>query len=105
MTINGLSQELTACIVEVIVNHKKVEKIVVYGSRSCDNFKRISDIDIAIFAKEWTNKDINLVKHSLEEDVKTVLKFDLVNFYDLEKASLKNNILDKGRVIYESRKG
>lgn len=88
-------------IVRIIIEYKKPEKILIYGSRAKGSFKKTSDIDIAIFAKDWTNKDINLVKHRLDEELITPLKVDVVNFYDLEKKSLKGNILKEGRVLYE----
>ncbi len=91
-------------IVEVITAYKKAEKIVIFGSRATGRFKDTSDIDIAIFGKDWTNRDINIVKFNLDEYVKTPLKFDLLNFYDISKDSLKENILKNGRIIYDAGK-
>ena len=90
-------------IVQTILSYKFAEKIVIFGSRAAGDSKNISDIDIAIFSKDWTDKDVNFAKHSLEENIKTPLKFDVVNFYDIQKEALKENILKKGKVIYESR--
>lgn len=100
--INGLDIKLLFQIVQLVLNYKKVEKIVIFGSRAGQRFKDTSDIDIAVFSKNWSGKDINIVKHNLNEDIKTPLKFDLVNFYSLSKDKLKKNILEKGEVIYES---
>lgn len=83
--MGNLEKELFEQIARIIVQHKKPERIVIYGSRAKGNFKETSDIDIAIFGKDWTSTDINLVKHKLDEDIKTPLKIDLVNFYQLKK--------------------
>ncbi|MBU0897497.1 MAG: nucleotidyltransferase domain-containing protein [Candidatus Omnitrophica bacterium] len=99
-----LDKRLSQQIVELIVNYKKPEKIVIFGSRAGDNFKETSDIDIAIFGRNWTDTDINIVKFNLDEYIKTPLKFDLLNFCNISKASLRENILNKGRVIYDSGK-
>jgi hypothetical protein len=39
----------------------------------------------------------------LDEYVKTPLKLDVLNFYGLTKDKLKKNILEKGKILYESR--
>lgn len=103
MKINGLSEEVSRQIVEIIVNYKKPDRIVIFGSRVQDSFTRVSDIDIAIFSQDYSTRDINLLKDRLEEKVKIPLKFDVVNFHALEKKRLKDNILNKGKVIYDAR--
>ena len=60
-----------------------------------------SDVDIAIVAPGWTDRDFNLLRDRLEEEVKTPLKFDVVDLARLEKQNLKETILKEGRVIYE----
>lgn len=102
-SINNLDREILDHIVEIVLSHKRVEKIVIFGSRATEEFNRTSDIDIAIFGRNWSGKDINLVKDELEEGVGTPLKFDLLNFYDITKEGLKESILRDGRVIYESK--
>jgi len=104
MGIEGLSEEVLARIVELILKYKKPEKIVIFGSRAKSSFTKTSDIDIAIFAKEWLDRDFNIIRHELNERIKTPLKFDVLNFYGVEKAKLKENILKEGKVIYDAGK-
>lgn len=94
-------EEIYNQIVREILNYKNVERVILFGSRAKGSQIDTSDIDIAVFAKDWTDTDINLVKDKIEVSVKTPLKIDLLNFYKLGKDSLKENIL-KGRVLYES---
>jgi predicted nucleotidyltransferase len=96
-----LSKEILNQIVDLIVGYKEPEKIVIFGSRASDNFRDTSDIDIAIFGKDWSDRDINIVKHIIDERIKTPLKFDVINYYTISKHSLKQNIREKGEVIYE----
>jgi predicted nucleotidyltransferase len=98
----GLKKDLTDKIVSLILEYKKLEKIVIYGSRARGDFKKSSDIDIAIFAKDWTSSDTNIVKNTLDDFIKTPLKIDVVNFYRIQKAGLKNKILKEGKVLYGS---
>jgi len=102
--MKAIDKEILNEIVDLIVKYKKPEKIVIFGSRATDDFNDTSDIDIAIFGKDWTDKDINIVKHSLDESIKSPLKFDVLNFYNITKDSLKKDILKKGEVIYDKGK-
>ncbi|MBU1122744.1 MAG: nucleotidyltransferase domain-containing protein [Candidatus Omnitrophota bacterium] len=103
-SIFGLTNELVSQIIKIILDRKEPEKIVIFGSRAQGVFKYNSDIDIAIFGRDWTDSDIAVVKLNLDEDVPTPLKFDVLNFYTITKERLKKNILNKGRVIYDSGK-
>jgi predicted nucleotidyltransferase len=100
----GLTKDIIRQVVKIIVNRRRPEKIVLFGSRAREDNKYYSDIDIAIVGKDWENKDIAVVKNELEETVATASKFDVLNFYLIEKKSLKTRILKEGRVIYESAK-
>lgn len=99
----SLEEKLSNQIVEVILKYKKPEKIIIFGSRARDDFEYVSDIDIAIFGKDWTDKDMNIAKDRLNEGINTPLKFDVIDFYSIVKETLRENILKDGLVIYESR--
>ena len=99
-----MDKNLISSIVKAITEYKDPEKIVVFGSRATGNYKRTSDIDIAIWGKGWSDKDVNIVKHNLDEVVKTPLKIDVLNFYAVKKDKLKQNISKEGKIIYESGK-
>lgn len=102
--LNNINNAVLSQIIKTILTHKQVEKVLLFGSRANGGFKEASDIDLAIFAKNWSDKDLNLVKDKLEHSVKTPLKFDLLNFYKLSKVTLKKEILKEGKVIYDSEK-
>jgi predicted nucleotidyltransferase len=96
-----MSKALLDKIIKIILSHKKTKKILLFGSRAKETNNGTSDIDLAILDKNWSDKDINIVKHYLEEYVKTPLKFDVVNYYNVSKKKLQENILKEGKVIYE----
>jgi uncharacterized protein len=96
MNIN-LNTELINSIKEKIISTINVEKIVIFGSRARKDNKYNSDIDIAV----WTNDDISILRLELEESIKTLLKFNVVNYYDLPE-SLKKEIDDDGVIIYKN---
>lgn len=47
----GLSKETIDMIISKICENKKVEKIILFGSRAKGNFKKGSDVDIAVFSE------------------------------------------------------
>lgn len=100
----NLNQTLVAQIIDVVKIRKKVNKILLFGSRVTNNAKRTSDIDLAVFGKDLSDTDLSLIRDDLEEKVKTPLKFDVVHFDALRKESLKEDILKEGIVIYEFKK-
>ncbi|EKD27535.1 MAG: hypothetical protein ACD_79C00680G0004 [uncultured bacterium] len=100
----GLNTNIRNKIIELIISHKEVNKIVLFGSRANNTANKTSDIDIAIFSEKWSRKDINLVKNLLENEIKTPLKFDLLNFDTISKISLKKDIIKEGKILYESKK-
>ena len=95
---DGLTEELK----KLILSRKPAKKIILFGSRATDDFRKTSDIDIAIVDKTWTDTDIAIVHSDIEEYLPTPLKFDLVNFYAITKESLKEAVLN-GIVLYESK--
>ena len=94
----GLEEDLLEEILKIIRNHKCVKKVILYGSRARGDYRKTSDIDLAIEGcPDW---EVSEIRETLEEEAPTLLTFDVVN---LEKApkELKENILKEGVVIYE----
>ena len=97
---SGVEKAVLEGICALICAHKPVKKIVLFGSRARGDFRAVSDIDIALFSREWSSRDVNLAKHKLEDSIKIPLTIDLVNYYLIEKVSLKQRILKEGKVLY-----
>ena len=93
--IGGLSQELLQEIIDVIVQQVHPSRILLYGSRARDQYTLTSDVDIAIDCGE----DDFLVQ-SIDEEVRTLLKLDIVNFRKVNKR-LQSEIFLDGIVLYE----
>lgn len=97
-------EELLVQIVETILKYKKVKKIILFGSRVTGDSKKTSDIDIAISDENWTSTDINIIRHDLNEYLKTPLIIDVLNLESITKEKLKENIITHGVVLYDSGK-
>lgn len=98
-----LDAQLQADVARIVSKWPAVEKVVLFGSRAQGKFSRSSDIDLALFGKNLSDRDVSLIRDSLENEVKTALQFDVVHFESLNKKELKEEILNEGVSLYESK--
>lgn len=54
----GLSEETTSLLLSTFAKFPQIEEIKVFGSRAKGNYKSGSDIDLAIFAANFTFNDL-----------------------------------------------
>ena len=98
--LSGLDRRLIDQILDVILKYTTPKKVIIFGSRARGDFKETSDIDIAIDSEE----DIDFVREILDEEVETLLKFDVVNLRKVNE-NFKKRILEEGIVIYGEANG
>ena len=83
-------------IIEDIV----VTKAVIFGSRARGDYKKASDIDIALFGEELTHTINTKIFYRIDE-LYMPYKVDLINFNTLSKENkIRDNILKEGVEIY-----
>lgn len=99
----GLKRDLLEQIKNIISKNTKVERAAIFGSRVNGNYRKNSDIDIAVWSDNLTSNELNILKDSLEY-LDTALMFDLLHFEKLSKLELKNNIEKDGILIYAKGK-
>ncbi|QKE76183.1 nucleotidyltransferase domain-containing protein (plasmid) [Arthrobacter citreus] len=81
----------------------QIEKIVLFGSRARGDYHKTSDIDIAIFTRNSSHTQQNIIEHAISQ-LSTPLKIDVVFMDRLTKEKLIFNIRKEGVVIYEQGK-
>ncbi|MGB3777846.1 MAG: nucleotidyltransferase domain-containing protein, partial [Tunicatimonas sp.] len=87
----GLSEEVIDLLVSVFTSVDKIEKVVVFGSRAKGNYRPGSDIDMAVFAADFTSND--LVNLLLKIDDLTLLyHVDCINYATVTNAALRGHI-------------
>jgi len=92
----GLSDNLLKMIIDIILQYASPDKIILYGSRARGDYKSKSDIDIAIVLSHH----IDGLKEILDEQVPTLLKFDVIYFEEVNE-TLKKEIVEEGIILYE----
>ncbi len=73
-----------------------VTKVILFGSRARGDFKRTSDIDIAV-----TGGDIVRFALDVDEETSTLLEYDIVDLDNDMQDELRDSIKKEGRILYE----
>lgn len=97
----GLKQKDFKLILEVLGKFPSVKKAYIFGSRAKGNYKKGSDIDLAIFSDPKTIDVANRVAIQLNEYTSLPYIVDVVNYYSTENEALKKHIDTFGVLIYE----
>lgn len=71
-------------------------RVILFGSRARGDYKRTSDIDLAV-----TGGNITLFTLDVEDETSTLLSFDVVNLDGSVQEELRESIEREGRILYE----
>jgi len=99
MTSLGLTEKELDLVCSVFSGSGTVEKAVIFGSRAKGNFKKYSDVDIAVFEGE-DRINIGKIYTDLDE-LPLIYKFDVVVYDELNSIELKEHIDRVGVTFYE----
>lgn len=83
----------------IFSKYKEIEKVLLFGSRAREDNKYNSDVDLCLFGKNMTHLIQAKVFMDIEE-INTPLSFDILNFNELTKKELIDNIINEGVEIY-----
>ena len=93
-----IEEKLKLELENIFKKYKEIEKVVLFGSRARQDNKYNSDIDLCLFGENITHLIQAKVTMDIEE-INTPLSFDILNFNELNKQKLIENIKNEGIVI------
>jgi predicted nucleotidyltransferase len=73
-----------------------VKKVILFGSRARGDFKRTSDIDIAVDGGDFERFALDV-----DEETSTLLEFDIIDLQRNIQEELRKSIDMEGQIIYE----
>lgn len=79
-----------------IARKYNVNKVILFGSRARGDFKRTSDIDLAVEGGDFERFALDI-----NEETSTLLKYDIVDLNRDVQQELLDSIKKEGKVIYE----
>jgi predicted nucleotidyltransferase len=93
-------------LAEIIATLKKfpaVEKAIIFGSRAKGNYKKGSDVDIAVKGARITHDVVLAISFVLNEDSAMPYFFDIVHFEKITEKELLDHIERVGQDIFLRR--
>lgn len=91
----GLNDLLKIEIIE-LAKYYGIQKLILFGSRARGDFRKTSDIDIAV-----SGGDIAGFSIDVNEETNTLIKFDVINLDGAVQKELLESIKREGVVLYE----
>lgn len=82
--------------IRLLAEEYGVRKVILFGSRARGDFRRTSDIDLAISGGNKARFSLDV-----EEETSTLLKYDVVDLDGTVQPELLESIQREGKVIYE----
>ena len=79
-----------------IAERYQIKRIILFGSRARGDFRRTSDIDLAVSGGDFARFALDV-----EEETSTLLKYDFVDLDRNIQEELLKSIEKEGVVIYE----
>ena len=101
--MNGLIDRDLYYIRKALEKHPEIERAILYGSRALGNYKKGSDVDLAIVGKRVTHKIIVRLNDDLNEVYPLPYMFDLVHYDDLSNENLIDHIDQHGEEMYRKK--
>lgn len=96
----GLTEEVVNNIVDILKKYEEVEKAKIFGSRARGDYRKGSDIDIALFGDNLSYTTNTKIFFEID-DLYLPYNIDLINFNSLSTDDkLRENILKEGVDIY-----
>ena len=101
--MHGLLDRDLKFILEAISKYPEIEEVIIFGSRAVGNYKKGSDIDLALKGEKVTRKVVQRLSDDLEEEYPLPYFFDIVSYNDISDEEFKHHIDNVGNSIWEKK--
>ncbi|GGB58031.1 hypothetical protein GCM10011409_39420 [Lentibacillus populi] len=101
--MNGLLKSDNEFILKALRHFDEIDRAVIFGSRAMGNFKKGSDVDIAVQGEKVTRKTVADLDFLLNEEYPLPYFFDVVHYENIKNDKLVEHIDRVGVEMY--RKG
>lgn len=95
----GLLERDLQWIEKAIAKYPEIEEAVIFGSRAMGNYKRGSDVDLAVKGARIDRRIINRISDDLNEEYPLPYFFDVVHYESISNEELKRHIDTVGKII------
>lgn len=88
-------------ILDSLRKFTEIEKAILFGSRAMGNYKKGSDIDIAITGKNISDKTVTRLSSILNQELPIPYYIDVADYNSLSNIELKEHIQKEEKIIYQ----
>lgn len=99
--MHGLLDRDLKFILEAINQYPEIEEVIIFGSRAMGNYKKGSDVDLALKGGKVSRKTVRRLSDDLEEEYPLPYFFDIVSYNDISNEELKHHIDHIGCSIWK----
>jgi predicted nucleotidyltransferase len=100
---HGLQPREIEKIIKAAEGLPEIEEMILFGSRAKGNFKKASDIDLAIKGKEITDTTVKQLSSRLNEELPLPYFFDVIDYKSINNTDLLKHINRVGNLIYKKQ--
>lgn len=100
----GLTESDLKNIISILQQQEEVDESFIFGSRAKGNYRRGSDVDIAVKGKDVDLKIINRISYLLNEETTMPYYFDVLNYNTISNQQLVSHIDRVGIMFYKKMK-
>lgn len=97
----GLLDRDLKYVLGAIGKQSEIEEVVIFGSRAMGNYKKGSDVDLALIGESVDAKTVRKLTDILNEVLPLPYFFDVVSINDISNKELREHIRDAGMTIYK----
>ncbi len=102
MNTFGVSERSWRLLLETLAGCPEVERAILFGSRAMGNYRKGSDIDIAIKGDRVSPRTIAHLSAQLNERLPLPYQVDIVDYSHTDSQALKHHIDEHGVEIWRS---
>lgn len=97
----GISEKSFELLLESLAKYPEVEEVIIFGSRAKGNFKKGSDIDLAIKGAQCSARLALTLQSYLNEELPIPYMVDVLDYNSLNHQELKEHIDRVGVKLYQ----
>ena len=97
----GLTEKNILLIKNIFKQYPQIEEVVIFGSRAIGNYKKGSDIDIALKGVDIDFKITAKIDYKLNEETALPYMFDVVDYNNIDNEDLRLHINNEGKIFYK----
>lgn len=88
-------------ILKAFKKYSEIESVYIFGSRAIGNYKKSSDVDIAVKGINLDRRTVNRISDELNEEYPIPYFFDVIHYDIISNEELKKHIDEFGKIIYK----